>query len=283
MAWQLRGESLKTMVERSPARANGEKERHLKSDFRPDGQEQSVILPKIFSGYPEVRSGMSTKLGSRSTGRFAMNLSFHVGDDPASVEINRSAFFSRLEIFCSELAIPLQTHSDKVHNVSSPGEYEQCDALVTNVHELALVVTVADCVPILLFDPLHHAIGAVHAGWRGTAAAIVQRAIQTMREEFKTEPDTVLAWIGPSAGICCYEVGEEVAVKFKNKIVPCVKNKAWIDLKKENAFQLDRLGVAAANIEISSHCTICEPQLFHSYRRDGKNAGRMMAVICLKR
>jgi YfiH family protein len=244
--------------------------------------ETSAILPKIFTGYPEVRSGMSAKLGSRDTGRFAMNLSLHVGDDPACVEINRSAFFSQVGISRNELAIPLQIHSDTVRTVTAPGEYEQCDALLTNLRGVALVVTVADCVPILLFDPLHHAIGAVHAGWRGTAAAIVQRAIRLMQQEFKTEPDTMLAFIGPSAGGCCYEVGEEVAVKFENKIVPYHRKKTFIDLKKENAFQLEQLGVAAGNIEISNHCTICEPQFFHSYRRDGKNSGRMWAVICLK-
>jgi polyphenol oxidase len=282
LAWQLRGESSKTMEERSHAKANGEKEQLLKSGFLLDMHEPYIILPTIFTEYPNVRSGMSSKNGSSKTGRFAMNLSFQVGDDPACVEINRATFFSQIGISVKELAIPLQSHSDTVRRVHAPGEYEQCDALITNVQRLALIVTVADCVPILLFDPLHHAIGAVHAGWRGTANAIVQRAIRSMQAEFNTEPDTVLAFIGPSAGGCCYEVGEEVAVKFENKIVPYDKNKIYIDLKKENAFQLEQLGVAAGNIEISNHCTICEPQFFHSFRRDGKTSGRMWAVICLK-
>jgi YfiH family protein len=146
---------------------------------------------------------------------------------------------------------------------------------------VALVITIADCVPILLFDPIQKAIGAVHAGWRGTANAIVKRALYMMQEEFKTDPELVLVFIGPSAGVCCYEVSEEVAVNFENKIVPYNTGKIFIDLKKENASQLKQLGVVAGNIEISTHCTICEKHLFHSYRRDGKNAGRMMAVICL--
>ena len=147
---------------------------------------------------------------------------------------------------------------------------------------MALVITVADCVPILLFDPIQKVIGIVHAGWKGTANAIVKRAIYKMQEEFKTETENVLAFIGPSAGVCCYEVSEEVAVKFENKIVPYDKAKIFVDLKKENAFQLQRQGVVPGNIEISELCTICEKQLFHSYRRDGKSAGRMMAVIYLK-
>ena len=147
---------------------------------------------------------------------------------------------------------------------------------------MALVITIADCVPILLFDPIQNAIGVVHAGWRGTANAIVKRALYKMKEEFRTDIKNVLAFIGPSAGVCCYEVSEEVAVKFKNKIVPYNKKKVFVDLKKENAFQLEKQGVVPGNIEISNNCTICEKQLFHSFRRDGKSAGRMIAVICLK-
>ena len=243
---------------------------------------KTVIAPKIFSGYPEIRSGMSTKLGRKSQAGFEMNLSYKVGDDPATVEINRATFFSQFEIYNSEVAIPLQFHSANVCRVDKPGEYNNCDALITNASGVALVITVADCVPILLFDPIQKVIGIVHAGWKGTANAIVKRAIYKMQEEFKTETENVLAFIGPSAGVCCYEVSEEVAVKFENKIVPYDKAKIFVDLKKENAFQLQRQGVVPGNIEISELCTICEKQLFHSYRRDGKSAGRMMAVIYLK-
>jgi YfiH family protein len=254
----------------------------LKSDCQFDMLEKTVILPNIFSGYPEVRAGMSTKLGSRNRTGFEMNLSYKVGDDPATVEMNRKSFFSLFGISINELAIPLQSHSGNVRKVDVPGEYDECDALITNASGVALVITVADCVPILLFDPIKHAIGVVHAGWRGTANVIVKRAIEKMRGEFQTNAKDILAFIGPSAGVCCYQVNTDVAVKFDNKIVPYSKTKIFIDLKKENASQLKQLGVVASNLEISTHCTICEKQLFHSYRRDGKKAGRMMAVICLK-
>jgi YfiH family protein len=244
--------------------------------------EKTIILPKIFSGYPEVHSGMSTKLGSDNQSSYEMNLSYNVGDDPAIVEMNRIVFFSQFGISSNELAIPFQSHSEIVRKVDKPGDYKNCDALVTDTNRVALVITIADCVPILLFDPIQNAIGAVHAGWRGTSNAIVKRAIHKMQEAFNTDTQNVHAFIGPSAGVCCYEVSEEIAVKFENKIVPYNKKKIFIDLKKENAFQLMQLGVVEGNIEISKHCTICEKQLFHSYRRDGKSAGRMMAVICLK-
>ena len=257
----------------------------MKSGFRldiTDMFENTILVPEIFSGYPNVRSGMSTKQGSRKNTCFEMNLSSHVGDDPESVKLNRAAFFSKIGVPMSGLAVPLQTHSANVLRVDMPGEYENCDGLVTNARGLALVVTVADCVPILLFDPIKNIIGAVHAGWRGTAKSIIKRALVRMQEEYKTDMKDVLAFIGPSAGSCCYEVSEEVAVKFKNKIVSYDTIKVFIDLKKENALQLQMQGLVLGNIEVSRHCTICENQLFHSYRRDGKRAGRMMAVICLK-
>lgn len=253
----------------------------MKSDFQYNIQKEIVILPKIFLSYPEVRSGMSTKLGSKDKTNIDMNLSYEVGDDPATVERNRLTFFSQFGISINELAIPLQSHSENVCKVDKPGEYINCDALITNANGVALVVTIADCVPILLFDPIQNVIGIVHAGWRGTANAIVKRAIYKMQDEFKTEAENVLAFIGPSAGACCYEVSDNVAVKFENKLVRYI-TKNFVDLKKENSFQLQQQGVVSDNIEISKHCTICEKQLFHSYRREGKSAGRMMAVIYLE-
>ena len=211
-----------------------------------------------------------------------MNMSYKVGDDPAVVSVNRKLFFSQFGISIDNLAIPLQRHSDIVRRADTTGEYENCDALITDKSEVALIVTIADCVPIMLFDPIHDAIGLVHAGWRGTANAIVIKTIDKMRDEFKTDTKNVLAFIGPSAGVCCYEVSEEIAVKFQNKLVNYGKRKIFVDLKKENAFQLQQEGIVQGNIEISKHCTICEKELFHSYRRDGKIAGRMIAVICLK-
>jgi YfiH family protein len=253
----------------------------LKSGFQSDMEEQSVILPKIFSGFSKLRAGMSTKLGGTSGIGFEMNLSYKVGDEPACVQKNKEIFFSRIGISEKYLAVPLQCHSNRVRKVDVPGEYKECDALITNTSHVALVVTVADCVPILLFDPINKVIGAVHAGWRGTAGEIVKRTIEKMQVEYRTDPAQMFVYIGPSAGICCYEVGGEVAVMFGNKIVPYDKKKIFIDLKKENASQLLQQGVLGNNIEVSTSCTICGGELFHSFRRDGKKSGRMMAVICM--
>ncbi len=241
----------------------------------------TVILPKIYSGISKVRAGMSTRIGNESDTAFGVNLSFNVGDDPTRVRRNRKKFFAQIGISEHDLAIPLQCHSNNILKVDTRGEYEKCDALITNTAQVALAVTIADCVPILLFDPINKAVGAVHAGWRGTIGSIAKRAVEKMKAEYRTDPAQMLAYIGPSAGACCYEVDEEVAVIFGNKVVPYPKKKIFLDLKKENMLQLMQLGVLTNNIEVSSSCTICERKLFHSFRRDGRKAGRMMAVICM--
>jgi polyphenol oxidase len=222
---------------------------------------------------------MSTKIGGESVHGFEMNMSYTVGDNPVNVGKNRKRFLFHLGISEKILALPFQCHSTTVLKVEVPGEYSTCDALISNKHNIALVVTVADCVPVLLFDPIKKAIGAVHAGWKGTQGRIVQRTLEMMEREFSSDPNQMLAFIGPSAGVCCYEVGHEVAVMFGNKIVPYSSKKVFLDLKNENKLQLQYQGVPESNIEVSTSCTICEKNLFHSFRRDGQKAGRMMAVI----
>jgi polyphenol oxidase len=269
------------MVEQLHVQANKAKVQHLKSGFPSDESAVSIVHPIIFSKILIVSAGMSTKIGGESDHGFEMNMSYRVGDEPVNVEKNRKRFFSHVGISEKDLAVPLQCHSTTVLRVEAAGEYIKCDALITNKNRVALVVTIADCVPILLFDPIKKAIGAVHAGWRGTHGCIVQKTLEMMEREFSSDPKQMLAFIGPSAGACCYEVGDEVAVMFGNKIVPYNSKKVFLDLKNENKLQLQHQGVPESNIEVSTFCTICEKKLFHSFRRDGPKAGRMVAVICV--
>jgi polyphenol oxidase len=211
-----------------------------------------------------------------------MNMSYHVGDHPNIVEENRKLFFSHIGISEREVAVPHQCHSNIAARVDQPGEYNSCDALITNTRNIALAVTIADCVPILLFDPKNMVIGVVHAGWRGTASTIVQNAVEMMNRIFHSTTRDILVFIGPSAGICCYEVGEEVAINFENKVVSYASNKYYVNLKEENKQQLLQYGVLESHIEVSVSCTICEDHSFHSYRRDGSQSGRMIAVICMR-
>jgi hypothetical protein len=210
-----------------------------------------------------------------------MNLSLNVGDDPRNVHSNRELFFGTLGIRAEELAIPGQVHSDTVRRVDVPGVYPETDALVTDVRRLFLCVTVADCVPILLFDPVRRVVAAIHAGWRGTAGTIAARAVRLMMDDFGVDPANLLGFIGPSADTCCYEVGPDVASRFPERFVSDREGSLRVDLKSANLSQLIDLGVPPENIETSSLCTISEETLLHSYRRDGVASGRMMAVIGL--
>jgi hypothetical protein len=210
-----------------------------------------------------------------------MNLSFKVNDEPANVRSNREKFFGGLGISANNQAFPRQCHSASVLNIQTAGEYEACDGLVTAVPDLWLTISVADCVPIMMFDPRNKVVAALHAGWRGTVGQIVRNGIQLMKSELSTKPSDLVVYVGPSAGPCCYEVGQEVAAKFSHDVLRNVNRSVYLDLRKENKSQLVEAGVPEENIELSSSCTICSPELFHSYRRDKERSGRMMAVIGL--
>jgi YfiH family protein len=245
-------------------------------------QMQTIIRPAIFSEFRELKAGMSTKLGRDQSSVFAMNMSYAVGDNPSNVRENRKCFFSQLNISEDELAIPHQCHSNMVADVAKPGEYNSCDALTTNKDHVALVITIADCVPILLYDPVQKVIGIVHAGWKGTSNAIMCETIDKMKKVYSCSPTNLYAFIGPSAGSCCYEVGKEVAINFEEKIVSYHNKKFFLDLKGENKNQLLQSGLSISKIELSPDCTICRNDLYHSYRRDGTKSGRMMAVISIQ-
>lgn len=238
-----------------------------------------TIRPAVFAGEAGLVAAVSTRQGGVSKDPLGMNLSFSVGDDEASVNENRRRFFSSLGIPVEGLAIPRQVHSATVARVGAPGAVAETDALVTNSPGVYLCVTIADCVPVLLHDPEHRAVAAVHAGWRGSAAGILSLALKLMRSAFGTRPGDLRAYIGPAAGGCCYEVGQDVAERFPEKYLADHRGSLRLDLKAFNADTLREAGVPSSLIEVSPLCTITESHLLHSYRRDGPRSGRMMAVI----
>lgn len=166
-----------------------------------------------------------------------------------------------------------QIHSNLVLLAEHPGLPGEGDALITNRPGLAISIRTADCYPILLADPRNRAIAAIHAGWRGTAGRIVCEALEKMKVEFGTEPSDVLAAIGPGIGVCCYEVGDEVARKFG------FSGRINLDLAAENRDQLESSGVSAHNIEALGVCTFCDAERIFSYRREKEKAGRMTSFI----
>ena len=172
-----------------------------------------------------------------------------------------------------EMASLRQIHSATVLAADRTGCVGDGDALITGLRRVTVSVRTADCYPILLADARNRAVAAVHAGWRGTAARIVQHALETMGTQFGTEPADVRAAIGPGIGACCYEVGAEVAAQFG------LTEAGRVDLAAANRSQLLAAGVPGEGIEILGACTRCDSAQFHSFRRDKELAGRMVSYI----
>jgi len=239
-----------------------------------------IIASEHLSRYPDIVCGISTRNGCVETKLYDFNMSYFVGDSEQNVKMNRKHFLDELGITIEQLAIPKQVHSDVVIKIDKPGEYESCDALITNKQNIFLTVIVADCVPIFIYDPNTKSIAAVHAGWRGSISKVVEKTIRLMETSFKVKVNDLIAFIGPSAGVCCYEVGKEVAEKFESKyLTKKLDKRIFLDLKLFNKDLLIKCGVNENNIETCNLCTICNPTIFHSYRRDGKHSGRMMGII----
>jgi YfiH family protein len=185
-----------------------------------------------------------------------------------------------------------QVHSENIVRVDS-GNYHgvrtlQADALITNEPGFAIGVETADCVPVLLLDPAVPAIGAVHAGWRGTVKKIVQRSVMKMQEAFGSDPSRVLAGIGPAIGPECYEVDEPVmgpireTFPFWKEVTTPRGNDRWgLDLVKVNTIELMQAGLQEKNIHSLGMCTSCRKDLFYSFRSEGMT-GRMLSVIMIK-
>jgi len=157
------------------------------------------------------------------------------------------------------------------------GVLGQGDALLENTPGAVVAVKTADCVPILLVDSRQHAVAAVHAGWRGTAARIAERVVASMAERFGTQAADLDAAIGPGIGKCCYEVGPEVAAQFGGQ------GRVHLDLADLNRTQLLEAGLTVERIYASNLCTMCGGEEFHSYRRDKDAAGRMYSFVGLAR
>ena len=176
-----------------------------------------------------------------------------------------------------------QNHSADVVNAQGLRDREQeGDALVTDDLGLSIGVRTADCVPILLLDPLRRAVAAIHAGWRGSAAGIVINTVRKMTTEFATDPADVYAAIGPCIQACCYQVGVQVAQRFTALFAEWepVTEARNLDLAEANRRQLESVGLRTGRIFNAGLCTACESTLFYSYRREPTNPGRMVSAIC---
>lgn len=238
----------------------------------------------------------TTRLGGVSGGQLAsMNIGVHRGDSPENVAENYRILGNALGFSVENLVLTRQTHSDIVRKVgrSDGGKglvydaYPECDALITEEPETALVVFTADCTPVLLFDPVTGAVGAAHAGWRGTAADIAGKTVAAMVENFGCRPGDIHAAIGPNIGQCCFETDQDVPQAMVKALGEAAKpwirgmgEKYYVNLKELNALFLRRAGVTS--IEISPLCTACRTDLFWSHRRMGGARGSQGAIIVCK-
>ena len=196
---------------------------------------------------------------------------------------NRKEFFASLGFDASSVVRGEQVHGDNIEVANSALTFPETDGLLTRSRNLLLLISVADCVPVLLFDRRLKVAAAVHSGWKGTVKNIAGKAVELMSNELNSSPDDVVAFIGPSAGACCYEVGEDVAQYFSLDVLERTARpgKSRLDLKSAIASQLTEKGLPKGNIELSRYCSICNPN-FHSFRRDGESSGRMLAAIAIK-
>lgn len=237
----------------------------------------------------------TTRLGGVSTGSQAsLNLAYGRGDTLENVEQNLRILARAIGFDPEKLVMTHQIHSDVVRAVTGAHhqglchrDYPDCDALVTNTPGTALLVFTADCTPLLFHDPVTGAVGAAHAGWRGTALAIAQKTVQAMAEQFGCRPEDIRAAIGPNIGQCHFETGPDVPQALESAFGPEVwqyiqrrGEKFFPDLKAVNAMALRRCGVN--HIDISTCCTYCQPERFWSHRVTGGVRGSQGAVILCK-
>ena len=283
----------------------------------------------LIGRYSWLVHAFSTRRGGLSRGPSAgLNLGFTPGEPRTRVRKNRELFFRQFGVEHFALASLRQVHSANVYQVvrATSGEAEYRlggnrpsgvaqpagDALLTEEAGILLSMRTADCLPVLLVDPKHRAVAAVHAGWRGALAHLMGKAVGEMRRMYGSEPQSLFAVLGPSIRACCYEVGEEVLEAFQgrfphaNKFFRRVseprasrpKRRPFssssvqspghgssgappihLDLVAVAQDQLLAAGLAPRHVAAVDFCTACRTDLFYSYRQEGRRTGRMLAVI----
>ena len=280
-----------------------------------------ILCSPLLESVPTLLHGFSTRTGghSQAYGQDQLNLSFTATDRREDVERNRADFLIGLGAEELRLVTLRQIHSDIIHVLTSPEQLPtkdkslNGDGLITNLSGVLLGIQTADCVPVLIADKRQRVVAAVHAGWRGTAKRIAEKAVGTMRACFASRPKDLRAAIGPAIRQCCYAVGDEVIEEFESQFIDAkklfcevydedpVKEKypllfmtarapghsrigpqLHLDLIKANRRQLLDAGLSKKNIWAAEECTSCRTDLLFSHRAEGGYTGRMMAAIGFK-
>ncbi len=283
-------------------------------------KELRVLTAEPLAAIPWLAHGFSTRAGgvSQVYGGNALNLGITREDTREAVERNRALFLKAIGAVNGDpwpLVAMRQAHTSLIHRIEElPAQPLHGDGLVTDRSGIVLGVRVADCLPVLIADPAGHAVGAFHAGWRGTLARIVEKGVGELRRYFGSRPENLLVAIGPGIHRCCYEVGDELREKFAaqfhyadqlfdevfdsgpvrrkypllflNQRAPGhgePPRKLHLDLVEANRRQLLDAGVRPENIWIAELCTSCRTDLLFSHRKEKGATGRMMAAIAVKK
>jgi purine-nucleoside/S-methyl-5'-thioadenosine phosphorylase / adenosine deaminase len=239
----------------------------------------TVSFPRLADA-KVLRHAVSTRRGGVSRGNLrSLNLGLKVQDDPVRTEENRELLSRALGMDLSRAVGLDQVHSDRVLRLDAAnlprhgGNLGEGDGIITNLPGVPLQVLVADCLPVLFFDPIHKAIGLAHAGWRGTVSHVAAKTLLAMAEAYGTRPQEVRAVMGPSIGPCCYEVGEEVRCEFEGvfpwagEILERTSSDRWkLDLTGANSRQLIEVGLKEENLIFSGLCTVRHLDYFYSHR-----------------
>lgn len=241
-------------------------------------------------------NAFSTRLGGVSPlPSNALSLAYFKGDEKENVAENRRRFLDAMGAGNAQVVTARQTHSIERYAIESEeqarGPQPECDAMITRMTGVLLAVQTADCLPVLIGDTKSGAMAAIHAGWRGTAGRITERAVADLMLVHGVNPRDCVAALGPAACAKCYEVGEDVIGRYKkefgywrNLLVNFKENgKAHLDIRAANVQQLAFCGFDEDRIHVADYCTMHQNELFFSYRREGKGqpsgVGRLLSVI----
>ena len=237
----------------------------------------------IFNNKPVVHAN-STRVGGFSNPPFnSLNLGLHTTDDPTAVKKNRDLFFSKVAAQKNSLVFPQQIHSDTIRIVNDPGVIPETDALITGKKGLALTIQTADCFPVFIYEQKKNVCAIVHAGWRGTAKKIVLKTIKIIKVKFGGNPGDMFIGIGAGIQQKNYQVDDITANNFHRIfLLPDGDSHYKLDIQGAILQQIRECGVPDNQVEADPTCTFEAEELYYSYRRDGRNSGRMMGIIILQ-
>lgn len=259
-----------------------------------------------FSALSDASHGISTRLGGTSTEPYrSLNLGYATGDLEDNVASNRGTLFERLRVPPERVVTGRLSHGNCIATFTNGRKWPwpvatapvrrgsershlvfASDAVVSNVPGLFFLITCADCVPLAFWDRRSGAVGAAHAGWRGTALQVAPATVCAMQRAFGSRPEDIVVGVGPSIGPCCYRVQDDVrrafAVHGSRPVLECRSGRVHLDLWKTNEQQLLDSGIPKSSIEVPAICTSCNTHLFYSHRAERGATGRFALCIGLR-